>query len=282
MLLQAGQALELGTLDGSRLQFGEGPRTESAWAGRRVLLLDGRPAFELSFWCGTCPFLFQRLEGANDKLSLVELERKLNEGLEVLDGTVVERFGQLLPRGRYVPLLLEVRPTLVGPSEPDDYFSREQVDTWGVDAFWGMQETPRTPYYRTYAAPVNPNEHLYEFVVPMVPPTWNSAERVLEHRDGLASSALPTAVAVSTLDVCQPAIDDRSEDYHGHWGLTHFLLDGHHKMEAASRLRVPLRLLALVSVDASLASGGDVERLREIRARPAAGRRREDSRNSLR
>jgi hypothetical protein len=46
-----------------------------------------------------------------------------------------------------------------------------------------------------------------------------------------------------------------------HWGLAHFLLDGHHKVEAAARAGARLRLLSLLSVDGSLADRPEIERL---------------------
>ncbi|MFD7540197.1 transposase [Streptomyces sp. NPDC059819] len=41
---------------------------------------------------------------------------------------------------------------------------------------------------------------------------------------------LRTTVAISTLDVCQSALG-LADAPATHWGLTHFLLDGHHKTE---------------------------------------------------
>lgn len=79
---------------------------------------------------------------------------------------------------------------------------------------------------------------------------------------------MPTAVALSTLDVCQPATSDESADYYVHWGLSHFLLDGHHKMEAAAQAGATIRLLALVSLDGSLAGADDIACLPELLARP--------------
>ena len=78
--------------------------------------------------------------------------------------------------------------------------------------------------------------------------------------------ALPAAVAVSTLDISQPAMADDNSDYYEHWALTHFLLDGHHKLEAAAATGRPLQLLALVAADASLAGEADIRRLLRIRA----------------
>ena len=113
--------------------------------------------------------------------------------------------------------------------------------------------------------------HLYEFVVPMVPPSWNDAERVRQLAVLLALSGRPTAVAVSTLDVSQPA-NRAGPDYYSHWGLSHFLLDGHHKLEAAAQIGRPMQLLSFLSVDASLATAEQVHSVPELRTRPVSRR----------
>jgi hypothetical protein len=253
--------------------FSTGTEPDGAWGGQRLLLLRERPAFELSHWCGTCPFLFERREGADGTLSDQRMSGRLRDGLTELDDDVLQAYGSLLPDGDYVPLLLTIVPELVAPSEPRDYFSHEQVATWGVDTFWGLPAHPRTVYYRTYETPVSDEQHLYEFVVPMVPPTWNDRATVDQFIELLRGECLtpPTAVAVSTLDVCQPA-SGHGTDHYEHWALTHFLLDGHHKLEAAARLGVPLTLLTLLSVGGSLVNDADLARIAAIRSRPAARR----------
>lgn len=206
----------LGVETGARVRFGEEAKVEGAWAGRRLLFLDDKPAFELSFWCGTCQFLFKREHGANETVSLADVEARLAAGVDDLDEEVISAFAALLPLGEYVPLLLQVQPRLVRPVGAGDYFAEEQVATWGVESFWGLPEYPRTPYYRTYETAVAAEAHLFEFVVPMVPPSWNDADRVEAHRERLDSSSRPTAVGVSTLDVCAPAEDWNSTDYFDH------------------------------------------------------------------
>lgn len=255
-----------------RLRFGEEAKPDGAWAGRRLMWLDEKPAFELSFWCGTCPFLFKRLEGSNETVSLADVESQLADGLDGLEEEVINRFAALLPETEYVPLLLKVNPGLVRPVEDGDYFAEEQVATWGIDSFWGLPEHPQTPYYRTYETAIDPDSHLFEFIVPMVPPSWNDGARVAEHRERLTKSSRPTAIAVSLLDVCQPAVDDHSRDYFAHWALTHFLLDGHHKVEAAAEAGESLQLLALLSVDASLANRDQVTSIAKVRAAGMARR----------
>ena len=60
---------------------------------------------------------------------------------------MIDAFGALLPEGEYLPVLLRVEPRLVIPGCEGDYFSGEQVDSWGIgiDQFWGLPEYPHTP-----------------------------------------------------------------------------------------------------------------------------------------
>ena len=185
---------------------------------------------------------------------------------------MVRTFAALLPVGEYLPLLLAVEPRLRRPVEPSDYFAEEQVATWGLEPFWGLPEYPRTPYYRTFETSVDAAAHLFEFIVPMVPPSWGDPDVVAAHAERLWLSSRPTAVAVSILDVCEPATDRGSSDHYAHWGLTHFLLDGHHKMLAAAESGRSLRLLSLLSLDGSMATSDQIGNVCRLRAGSAAGR----------
>lgn len=169
-------------------------------------------------------------------------------------------------------MLLQVTPRLVTPVADGDYIAHEQVATWRLNSFWGLPENPRTPYYRTFETRVTADSHLYEFVVPMVPPAWNDRGRVHQYAEALETGLLPAAVTVSTLDISQPALDDQSSDYYEHWALIHFVLDGNHKLEAAAATARPVQLLALLAVDASLAKEADILRLPAIRAQAALQR----------
>lgn len=176
------------------LRFGEAPKVRGASAGRRLLWLGSEAAFELTFWCGTCPILFQRLEGATSVLSIAELESRLGRGLSGVDSDVLAAFAELLPAAAYLPMLLQVTPRLVTPVADGDYFAHEQVATWGLNSFWGLPENPRTPYYRTFETRVTADSHLYEFVVPMVPPTWNDRGRVQQYAEARDSMSLERVV----------------------------------------------------------------------------------------
>ncbi|WP_346089450.1 hypothetical protein [Streptomyces erythrogriseus] len=258
--------------DEARLRFETELQERGSAPRRRLLVLDGNPAFELSPWCGTCQFLFQRLEGASGTLSLAGMQELLAGQVSELDDGILVAFGSLLPEGDYLPLLLRVEPRLVTPGQDGDYFSNEQVATWGPDQFWGLPEHPRTPYYRTFETVIDDTAHLYEFAVPMVPPLWNNRERVAEYVEWMGQGVVPTAVAVSTLDLCQPALSLQSTDEYEHWGLTHFLLDGHHKLEAAASAGRPVQLLSLLALDESLSGPDDHRRLGALRSQSSLSR----------
>jgi hypothetical protein len=162
-------------------------------------------------------------------------------------------------------MLTEVRPRLAEPGSANDYFTHEQVATWGIDPVVSVPDDPGTPYYRTFETPIGSNGHLYEVLVPMVPPGWNSDDRVAQYAaDG---SKAATAVAYSLLDVLQPAMDE-GDDYYEHFMLTHFLLDGHHKMDAAARTHTPIQLLSFVDERISLATAGEIQIVAQALSHP--------------
>lgn len=243
------------------------PPPGTAFPPRR-LTLRGVPVFELGLWCGTCPALFQKLNEPQ-AADLGVANDRLNAGLEAIDAEVLRAYGTALPKSQYTALLIDVTPQLVAPGTTSDYFSHEQVATWGVDPVMGSPENPATPYYRTFETPVGPEQH-HEFIVPMVPPAWNDNRRVAEYFDSSGATP-PTAVAYSLLDVIQPAMDE-GDDYYEHWVLSHFLLDGHHKVQAAATAGRPIRLLNLVDERISIASTDELETLVEARSKPRQAR----------
>ncbi|MFB7084883.1 hypothetical protein [Streptomyces sp. NPDC056296] len=76
------------------------------------------------------------METARQKVSLESVQGRLTRVLDDPDdGGVIDAFGALLPEGEYLPLLLRVEPRLVVPGQQGDYFSGEQITTWGIDQF---------------------------------------------------------------------------------------------------------------------------------------------------
>ncbi|CAN5363720.1 hypothetical protein BH09ACT1_BH09ACT1_02980 [soil metagenome] len=256
-VLAHGEPIQIGTADAplsfarpaAQRPVGEGP-------GPRRLRLDGKDAFDLSFWCGTCPLVFERLEGSNRTLSSQELQARLNSGLSTIADDVLSAASILVPEATYLPMLLAIRPKLVMPSGKSDYFAHEQIAHRGIDSFWGLPQHPKTPYYRAGSGKTTDHDFLFEFVVPMLPPTWNDRDQVARYEQQIRSGAKPTVLALSILDRTQPF-----DSFDAHSGLIHFVLDGHHKLEAAARLGTEITVLSLLSIDDSLAQRDDVERI---------------------
>lgn len=228
----------------------------------RMLTVGGEEAFETGNVCETCSMWFTRLEGANRRIS-VSGERAANDlrrGVASTDDPVVDRAAALLTDGDYDVLLLDLIPTEVTPGDPIDYFHAEEPALWGIDAFWGLPHYPRTVYYRTGVATLQRSRlHgdmtryaetcLYEFVVPHYPTTWLDPETVDGYSRRLHAAEAPTALSFSILDVKQPADWEGDPQVTKHATLTHFLLDGHHKMQAAARDGRPISLLAFLGRD---------------------------------
>ena len=231
----------------------------------RFLTIDGIRAYEIGNICGTCSFLFERLGGANCSIDASNVRDAVNAGLESIDSEATSAFRDLLPDGKYKALLLDITPKLVNLGTWDDYFAKEQVDTWGLDHFWNLPHNPRIQYYRADTRRINAKASLFEFVISMIPPNWLDADRVVKY---MASTSSPTAVAISILDIKQPAVASeeqiRQGNYQAHWCLAHYLLDGHHKTFASSQVGRPMSLLSLLAVDRGISSPEETDHLEAI------------------
>lgn len=167
----------------------------------------------------------------------------------------------MLPRGEYLATLETVRPRLVTPGGADDYFSGEQVALWGVNAFWGLPHDPRTEYYRSRSASLGGGAALFEFIVPMFPHGWLDDAQVASYEARPPADPPPTALAISVLDVKQPAVLAADPEIDAHWCLAHYLLDGHHKVCAAARTGRPVGLLWFLALERGVSTDEEVGRL---------------------
>lgn len=222
----------------------------------RFLTLDTKRAYHIGGRCDTCGFLFERLDGANRSVSVEGLASDMAAGLNSLDERFMDRVSQVLLTGDYVAALLEIQPVLVAPGDTHDYFTHEQVKYWGIDGFTGLPLYPKTKYFRGSSYPLAENKEFYEFLVPMFPPNWLDEDRVTEYRQMIRAGVVPTALTVSILDVRQPW-----DQFMRHWCLAHYLIDGHHKVWAASLENKPLTLMAFIAVDQSMATEEELQEL---------------------
>ena len=227
----------------------------------RFLTVEGKPAYHIGNVCGTCEFFFERLEGANQSISPTEISDKLRQGLKNLDESLLVKIKSILPDGEYVASLLEVLPARVIPGSGSDYFSHEQVELWGIDGFWNLPHYPKTEYYRTRTEDLGEQRRLFEFIIPMFPKNWLKADECNAFEISIGAGQQPTALALSVLDIKQPATWHGEPTVTEHWCLAHYLLDGHHKMFAASVVNKPITLLSFLSVGESLATEENLRQL---------------------
>ncbi|HEY9219431.1 MAG TPA: hypothetical protein VIO94_15395 [Phenylobacterium sp.] len=219
----------------------------------RYLTINGDHAYEIGNVCNTCAFFFERKAGAVEGLDVGELAEALETGLRSLDRTLTSRLAEMLPAGSYETLLLRSVIRAVKLGEPGDYFVDEQMQNWGLDGFWGLPHSPRVPYYRAGVRRMPKSALLFEFVIPMYPRNWLNADRVQHYRRLFDEGREPTAVAVSVLDIKQPA-DSRV----AHWCLAHYVLDGHHKLEAASLSGRPMTLISFLATTQGVSSSEEI------------------------
>ena len=229
----------------------------------RYLTIDGKRAYHLGNICGTCGFLFERMEGANSTVDVGELTTRLGAGVDRLDGTLVDSLAHLMPVGYYYVALIRLYPSKVMLGSCDDYFFAEQVENeGGVDPFWGVPHYAKVPYYRAGQRSIifdrgrldSAIGRLFQFIVPMFPEQGLDHARIAHYKNMITAGAVPTAVAISVLDVKGPAMGGVD-----HWCFAHYMIDGHHKVAAAASAGSPLTIITFVASDRSVASRAEIE-----------------------
>ena len=220
----------------------------------RYLFLNDKPAYHIGNICETCTFFFERLEGANASINPEQVVEQLAQGIDSIDNKAIEEIKPIIPNGGYLVSLLTVQPSLTQPASKQDYFSVEQIELWGVDGFWGIPHHPKTEYYRVNSLPLSKGSCLFEFIVPMFPQNWLDSGRVDNFKNAICNGIKPTAIAISILDIKQPADWNDDISFSSHWCLAHYLIDGHHKMFAASQAEKPITLLSFLALGEGISS----------------------------
>lgn len=250
------------TVHDSKSPLGFATKGSDSWkAWDRFITIEGKDAYHIGNICGTCSFFFQRLAGANQSLNPRDFQDQLSSGLTTLTEAQTTTLSELLPDGDYEASLLFRVPRLVSPGDTDDYFCREQPQLWGIDNFWGLPHNPHTKYYRGADMALSDGAHLYEFFIPMFPDGWLDSKRVSEFEKHLSDGRRPTALAISVLDVKQPANWDGNPAVTSHWCLAHYLIDGHHKVFASSRTKRPVGLISILALNQGVSAPDEHSKL---------------------
>jgi hypothetical protein len=96
-------------------------------------------------------------------------------------------------------------------------------------------------------------------VMPLQEPAHLTRDRIDYWKQQHHAGRHFTAFAVAVLDNQQPAMApaDDTYPYEEQFLLTLCLLDGHHRMQAAAEVGVPVRILSLLAKEFSLASSSE-------------------------
>ena len=195
---------------------------------------------------------------------------KLLDSLNALpSNSALRRLARVLPVGRYYPVIIEGAVRVVEPGTADDYFATDVVRLFGLEPpDFEKPSGPDTPYYRfgqeyeieRTGGRTGPYKALATTVVmPLHNPNRLDRDRIEYWKRKIASGVVPTAYAISIVDDQATATDpfDSTYPYLEQFLLANCLIDGHHRVQAASEMGVLVRLLAFVATEYSLIRKAD-------------------------
>jgi hypothetical protein len=233
----------------------------------RYISIEGKKAFHIGNICGTCSFFFERLEwanGSNQGTSPKAISMLFQKGITELEDDILSKVSLILPSGEYKVLLNEVTPEFVELGSEKDYFSNEQVDVWRIDPFWGLPHYPKVKYYRGLTKEISNSSKLFEFIVPTFPVGWLKEETIGMYKSLLTTEVKSTALCLSVLDVKEPAYYEEGANHTQHWCLSHYIIDGHHKVFSAASQNKPITLLSFLALKEGIADENDISSLLDI------------------
>ena len=220
----------------------------------RFITYEKQPLFHIGNICGTCNFFFNRKEiKINGNLTSKEISDTLNNGLDAIDQSQIDSISSILPNGKYKVLLTEITPKISIPNLENDYFTTELYETWNSD----RTSHTNIEYFRGESKKIKKDEKLFEFFVPLYPVKDLNENRVKAYEKLIAKGKKPTILSLGVLDVKTsmeyPEIngEEINPEIHTHWCFANYLIDGHHKLKAASNLAKPITILTFVSKDNS-------------------------------
>jgi hypothetical protein len=227
------------------------------------LTIAGERVFEYACPCGTCGIVFRKIGTAAYRVSDTKAVQLLGNLDAIPPQEALRNLARVLKPGSYFPSIVAGTVKLIEPGASNDYFSTDVVRLFGFkDPDYPELAGPRTSYYRLGSdrqlertgRVLGPHQALVTAVVmPLHEPAELNRERIeywkRQHNAGMNL----TAFAVSVLDNQAPAMApaDNTYPYHEQFLLSICPLDGHHRIQAAAELGVPMRILSLLTIEFS-------------------------------
>lgn len=228
------------------------------------LTIGGERVFEFGNYCGTCGIVFRKIGSVANRLSDTQAAQLLGNLDAVPPPDVLRRLARVLQPGVYYPSIVAGTVTLIAPGAANDYFATDVVRLFGPkDPTSAEPADPRTAYYRLgvdrhldRTGRIEPHQALVTAVVmPLHDPSQLHRERIAYWKQQHHAGRNLTVFAVAVLDNQAPAMApaDNTYPYEEQFLLTLCTVDGHHRIQAAAELGVPVRILSLLAREFSLA-----------------------------
>lgn len=231
----------------------------------RFVAVNGQNIYHIGNVCGTCSFFFEKLVDFKYSINPKEAIDKLNLGLSSIDDKTIETISIIIPSGFYEISLLNIHPKLVEVGQDGDYFTKEQVDLWGTAGYYdGHPHSPKANYYRGTDKEIGNERKLFEFFIPLSSSKYLNPSRVEFYKDQILKGNKPTAISLTVLDIKEPAIwldGGVKPEFTSHWCVAHYIIDGHHKIKAASELNSDIHLLSFLAKDKGISTVEDISEL---------------------
>ena len=189
--------------------------------------MNGEPFIRISNICGTCSTIFELTKKADLPLSPSKLSEIFNKGFNSIPYEVIEMVKLLLPKGVYTVALINLKPQM--PHEYHSWFFR---DDFFEKRFWMSKcqdfETDKVPEWH------------YEILIPIIDEKSLKQKQIEFYKKSFDAGKKPIALSISIDDTRYPSGKGIEHV------LAHIILDGHHKIQAACELGLPITVLSFL------------------------------------
>lgn len=250
----------------SRITFEKtGGGSWSVWD--RFIAIDQKKLYHIGNICGTCSYFFRKQE-ANISINFNQdiLIDALNNGKLSFESGEIAKLAKLIPNGKYAVIETEIQPQLVSLTSGNNYFVNEQREAWAYEVV-KIPEDNTLPFNHYYREPLvdfgkimKDDEHkhgFFNFFIPLYPIDQLNKERIEHYKQAMNEGKQPIVISLGVLDVKTsmeyPEINGEEIDpeFPTHWCLANYIIDGHHKIMAASQLNQAIKLITFVSREES-------------------------------
>jgi len=192
--------------------------------------------------CDTCGGWFSLVDKPFRPGTPEEISNRLGQGIKAIDPPLVESIMPLLPRGRYTVGLLRTAP-FCHENDTDHWYRSRCVER----EIWHRLPTDEDDN----GAPVTAHEYFERYresedILPHLPKGSIDWKQVRHYVEAMESGNRPTAMVISLGEMRHPGGGSLT-----YARLTHFVIDGHHKLYAAASIGKPLTLLSFFAHDHS-------------------------------